>query len=63
MFLKQPDVLYCNPGRKDTVYMGKGPSGERVYAEKYYIIWNLREIGTCLILIKMKMHLITPFIR
>ena len=43
--------------------MGKGPSGERVYAEKYHILWNLREVVTCLILIKMKMHLITPFIR
>ena len=32
-FLKQPDILYCNPGWKDTVYIGKDASGERVYAE------------------------------
>ena len=45
-FLKQPDILYCNPGQKYTVYTGKGASGERVYAEKYYLLWNLREIVT-----------------
>ena len=32
-FLKQPDILYCNTGQKDILYMGKDTSGERVYAE------------------------------
>ena len=26
--------------------MGKDASGERVYAEKYHLLWNLREIVT-----------------
>ena len=26
--------------------MGKDASGERVYTEKYYLLWNLREIAT-----------------
>ena len=26
--------------------MGKDASDERVYAEKYYLLWNLREILT-----------------
>ena len=46
LFLKQPDIFHCNPGQKDTVYMGKDASGERVYAEKYHLLWNLREIVT-----------------
>ena len=33
-FLKQPDISYCNPGQKDTVYMGKVASGKRVYTQK-----------------------------
>ena len=43
-FVKQPDISYGNPGRKDTVYIGKDTSGERASAEKYYLLWNLREI-------------------
>ena len=62
-FLKQPDISYCSPGRRDTVYMGKDASGERVYIEKYYLLWKLREIVTMLNLIKTKMHPITPFVR
>ena len=38
-------ISYFNPGWKDTVYMGKDASGERVYTEKY-LLWNLREIIT-----------------
>ena len=43
-FLKKPGISYCNPGRKDIVYMGKDANREKIFAEKYYLLWNLGEV-------------------
>ena len=32
------------PGRKDQVYIGKGPDGRDMYRPKYHLLWTLREI-------------------
>ena len=46
LLLKQPDISYCNPWRKDRVYMVKDANGERIYAERYYLLWNILDIVT-----------------
>ena len=43
-FLKSEGISYTMPGRKDQVYIGKGPDGQRMYKPKYYLLWTLREI-------------------
>ena len=43
-FLKSEGISYTVPGRKDQVYIGKGPDGQRMYKPKYYLLWTLREI-------------------
>ena len=40
-FLARSDLT--KPGRKDDVYIGK-KDGERVYKQKLYLLWNLRDI-------------------
>lgn len=42
-FLARADMTYTNPGRKDNVYIGK-IDGERVYKQKLYLLWNIRDI-------------------
>ena len=40
--LERPDMAYTNPGRKDNVYIEK-TDAERCYAQKRYLLWNLRD--------------------
>ena len=42
-FLDRSDISYNNPGRKDSVYIGK-INGESLYMQKKYLLWPLREI-------------------
>ena len=42
-FLDMSDISYTNPGRKDSVYIGK-INGESQYMQKKYLLWPLREI-------------------
>ena len=42
-FIEQPDISYCCPGRKDTVYCGKN-NGKSVYRPKHYLLHNMREL-------------------
>ena len=43
-FLERPDISYCKPDRKETVYCGKDLNGESVDKPKHYLLWTLREI-------------------
>ena len=43
-FLEQSDIAYVCPGRKDTVYLGKDVTGERIYKAKHYLRWTFDEI-------------------
>ena len=43
-FLKSEGISYIVPGRKDQVYIGKGPDGQHMYKPKYYLLWTLREV-------------------
>ena len=43
-FLERPDISYCKPDRKETVYCGKYLNGESVDKPKHYLLWTLREI-------------------
>ena len=40
--LERSDMTYTNPGRKDHIYMGK-IDGEKVYEQKRYLLWSLRD--------------------
>ena len=42
-FLDRSDISYTNPGRKESVYIGK-INEERQYMQKKYLLWPLREI-------------------
>ena len=42
-FLDRSDISYTNPGREDSVYIGK-INGESQYMQKKYLVWPLREI-------------------
>ncbi|XP_066932919.1 glutamic acid-rich protein-like [Clytia hemisphaerica] len=42
-FFERPDITYTNPGRKDHVYLGK-VNGEKLFAQKRYLLWTLREV-------------------
>ena len=42
-FADRSDISYTNPGRKDSVYIGK-INGESQYIQKKYLLWPLREI-------------------
>ena len=42
-FLDRSDISYTNPGRKDSVYIGK-INGESQYMQKKYLLWPLRKI-------------------
>lgn len=43
-FLERPDISYCKPGRRDTIYCGKNENGEKVYKPKHYLLWSLKEV-------------------
>ena len=43
-FLKLEGISYTMPGRKDQVYIGKGPDGQHMYKPKDYLLWTLREV-------------------
>lgn len=38
-FLQQPDVNYCDPGRKDTAFCGKS-DGNKIYHLKHYLLYT-----------------------
>ena len=42
-FLGRSDITYTNPGRKDSVYVGK-INGERKYLSRQYLLWTLRDL-------------------
>ena len=42
-FLERPDISYCKPDRKETVYCGKDLNGVSVYKPKHYLLWTLHE--------------------
>ena len=42
-FLDRADISYITPGKSDHVYVGK-INGERQYAQKRYLLWNLRDL-------------------
>ena len=44
LFLEKPDISYCKPGRKDTVYIGKDENRESQYQPHHYIFWTFKEI-------------------
>ena len=37
-FLERPDMSYCKPNCKETVYCGKDLNGESVYKPKHYLL-------------------------
>ena len=39
-FLERPDISYCKPGRKDTVYCGKNDKNEKIYWSKHFLFWT-----------------------
>ena len=43
-FLKLPNISYCKPGRRDTIYCGKNKNSEKVYKPKHYLLWSLKEV-------------------
>ena len=43
-FLECPDISYCKPGRRDTIYCGKNENGEKVYKPKHYLLWSLKKV-------------------
>ena len=43
-FLERPDISYCKPGRRDTIYCGKNENGEKVCKPKHYLLWSLKEV-------------------
>ena len=42
-FLKQPDISYCAPCRKDTAYCGKS-NGIKIYRLKHYLLYTNNEL-------------------
>ena len=42
-FLKQPDISYCAPCRKDTAYCGKS-NGIKIYRLKHYLLYTYNEL-------------------
>ena len=38
-FLQQPDVNYCDPGRKGTAFCGKS-DGNKIYHLKLYLLYT-----------------------
>ena len=43
-FPERPDISYCKPGRRDTIYCGKNQQGEKEYKSKHYLLWSFKEI-------------------
>ena len=37
-FSEKPDISYCCPGQKDTVYCGKAEDGEKMFKPKHYLL-------------------------
>ena len=44
-FLERPDISYCKPGRKDSVYCGKNDKNEKIYWSKHFLLWTT-DLGT-----------------
>ena len=44
LFLDRPDISYCKPGQKDTVYCGKDSNGEKILKPCHYLLWTYKEI-------------------
>ena len=44
LFLERPDISYCKPGQKDTVYCGKDSNGEKILKPCHYLLWTYKEI-------------------
>ena len=43
-FLQWPDISYCKPGQRYTIYCRKNQQGKKEYKLKHYLPWSFREI-------------------
>ena len=43
-FLEKPDISYCCPGQKDTVYCGKSEDRKKMFKPKHYLLHTIREV-------------------
>ena len=43
-FLEKPDISYCCPGQKDTVYCGKSEDRKKMFKPKHYLFHTIRKV-------------------
>ena len=43
-FLERPNISYCKPAQKDTVYCRKDSNGEKIFKPRDYLLWTYKEI-------------------
>ena len=43
-FLERPNISYCKPARKDTVYCRNDSNGEKIFKPRDYLLWTYKEI-------------------